>query len=151
MSSETPTVVIREIRLNDAQAAAQLSGELGYPAEVEEMKTRIGVVNSSRGRVAYVAERAGTVLGWIEVIIAHHLSTGAHGEIAGLIVTADHRSSGIGRKLIAQAEQWVANQGAATMIVRSRVTREAAHKFYLREGYTLLKTSAVFSKQLTRK
>jgi hypothetical protein len=33
-------------------------------------------------------------------------------------------------------------------IVRSRITREAAHRFYLREGYTIEKTSLVFSKQL---
>jgi hypothetical protein len=33
------------------------------------------------------------------------------------------------------------------MLVRSRVTREQAHRFYLREGYELTKTSAVFSKR----
>jgi GNAT superfamily N-acetyltransferase len=149
MSSEPHPILIREIALHDAEAAAGLSAELGYPAEVEEMEKRIAVLNSSNGRVVYVAETADKLLGWIEVHIAHHLSTGTHGEIAGLVVTADHRSSGIGRKLLAQAEQWVAHQGVATMVVRSRISREAAHRFYLREGYTRLKTSAVFSKQLT--
>lgn len=146
--SNTATI-IREIALADAEAAAALSAELGYPAQIAEMERRIAMVNSSSGHVVYVAESAGTVLGWIDVNIAHHLSTGTHGEIAGLVVAADHRSSGIGRKLIAQAEQWLTNQGVTTIIVRSRITREAAHRFYLREGYTLLKTSAVFSKQLT--
>jgi GNAT superfamily N-acetyltransferase len=141
-------ILIREIALTDAEAAAQLSAELGYRAEIEEMRERIRVVNSSRDRAVYVACRANTVIGWIDVGIVHHLSTGAHGEIGGLVVSAEYRSGGIGRKLITQAEQWVADHGIPTMIVRSRTTREAAHRFYLREGYTMTKTSAVFSKQM---
>jgi hypothetical protein len=35
-----------------------------------------------------------------------------------------------------------------SIVVRSRATREAAHRFYLREGYTQTKTSAVFTKSL---
>jgi hypothetical protein len=34
------------------------------------------------------------------------------------------------------------------MTVSSRVTREGAHRFYLREGYELSKTSHVFAKPL---
>jgi len=141
-------ILIREIALTDAEAAAQLSAELGYPAELEEMRERIGVVNSSRDRVVYVACVANTVIGWLDVGIVHHLATGAHGEIGGFVVSPDYRSAGIGRKLITRAEQWVADQGILRMIVRSRITREAAHRFYLREGYTMTKTSAVFCKQL---
>jgi GNAT superfamily N-acetyltransferase len=141
-------ILIREIALTDAEAAARLSAELGYPAELEEMKERIAVANSSRDHVVYVACAGNTVIGWIDVGIVHHLSTGAHGEIGGLVVSPEYRSAGIGRKLITRAEQWVADQGILRMIVRSRMTREAAHRFYLREGYTMTKTSAVFGKQL---
>ncbi|HTU45106.1 MAG TPA: GNAT family N-acetyltransferase [Bryobacteraceae bacterium] len=141
-------ILIREITLSDAEAAAQLSAELGYPAEIDEMKKRIALVSSASDRVVYVAQIAETVVGWIDVSIVHHLSTGMHGEIGGLVVSAEHRGSGIGRKLVAQGERWVADRGIATMIVRSRITREAAHRFYLREGYTMTKTSAVFSKAL---
>jgi hypothetical protein len=34
------------------------------------------------------------------------------------------------------------------MVVRSQMAREAAHRFYVREGYRQTKTSAVFSKSL---
>jgi hypothetical protein len=34
------------------------------------------------------------------------------------------------------------------MTVSSRVTREGAHRFYVREGYELSKTSHVFAKPL---
>lgn len=143
-------IVIRQIALSDANAAAELSAELGYPADVEAIGKRIDSVNSSKEHVVYVACISNRVAGWIDVGIIHLLSTGAHGEIRGLVVASEYRSRGIGRKLVARAEQWVADQGITSMIVRSRISRQAAHRFYVREGYSMIKTSAVFSKQLKK-
>ena len=42
------------------------------------------------------------------------------------------------------------DHGCARMTVRSRVARERAHRFYLREGYVLEKTSHVFRKPLVK-
>ncbi|HEX4230085.1 MAG TPA: GNAT family N-acetyltransferase [Bryobacteraceae bacterium] len=141
-------IQIREIAATDAEAAAQLCAELGYPVEAEPMRERIDELSDAKGRVVYVACVSNMVIGWIEVSIVRHLSSGASGEIGGFIVSSGYRGGGIGRQLIAQAEQWVAYKGAAKMVVRSRITREAAHRFYFREGYSITKTSAVFSKQL---
>lgn len=145
---ETP-ILIREIAAGDAEAAAELSAELGYPTAVVQMRRRIEQVSCTRDRVVYVACMWNVVVGWIDVGLAHHLSTGAFGEIAGLVVSGKYRSSGIGRQLVMKAEEWVANHGVQRIVVRSRTTRESAHRFYLREGYSLMKTSAVFSKELT--
>ena len=60
------------------------------------------------------------------------------------------RSRGIGRVLVARAEQWALERGLKSVVVRSQIAREAAHNFYLREGYARTKTSAVFTKQLDR-
>jgi (aminoalkyl)phosphonate N-acetyltransferase len=96
-------ILIREIALSDAEAAAQLSSELGYPAEVAVMRERIAVVNASSNRVVYVACIANTMIAWIEVAIVHHLSTGAQGEIGGLVVSGEYRGRGIGQELITNA------------------------------------------------
>jgi GNAT superfamily N-acetyltransferase len=61
-------------------------------------------------------------------------------------VSSGFRSRGIGHLLIACAERWAVEQGLKMILVRSRDTREAAHRFYLREGFARTKTSAVFSK-----
>lgn len=140
------SIVIRQIQLDDCDAVAKLSGELGYPAESATIRQRIEELLVSNDRITYVAAIGEAVVGWIEVAIAHHLATGTHGEITGLIISTEYRSKGLGRKLLIEAERWIANQGISQMIVRSRVSREAAHRFYIREGYTLIKTSAVFSK-----
>ena len=142
-------IVVREITLRDAAAAAVLSGELGYPASVEEMEQRIRDLPARNDHAVFVAclpeER---VVGWIDVAITHHLQADPYGEIGGLVVSGEVRSAGIGRRLLAEAEQWVSDRGIKRMVVRSRVSREDAHRFYERERYSRTKTSAVFSKDL---
>jgi GNAT superfamily N-acetyltransferase len=58
------------------------------------------------------------------------------------------RGAGIGRRLCEQAEAWSRQQGAKKIRVTSRSTREAAHRFYLRDGYRQTKISMVFEKPL---
>jgi GNAT superfamily N-acetyltransferase len=54
------------------------------------------------------------------------------------------RGKGIGARLVRAAEEWARSKGIATVLVRSQIAREDAHRFYLREGYERTKTSAVF-------
>ena len=58
------------------------------------------------------------------------------------------RSGGVGKDLLEAAERWAREHGCRTMTVRSRITRERAHRFYEREGYRRVKTSHVFGKPL---
>jgi GNAT superfamily N-acetyltransferase len=139
---------IREIAVSDAAAAAQLAVELGYPVPPDEMAKRIEDLQHSTHHVVYVACLSGTVLGWIDLSIGQHLQSEPYCEIGGLVVSNSVRGGGIGRQLVAKAEQWAKEQGVQNMLVRSRVTREGAHRFYVREGYTQTKISAVFTKQL---
>jgi GNAT superfamily N-acetyltransferase len=139
---------IREITLADAATAASLSGELGYPASPEVMQERIASL--SPDHVVYVASMAGQVAAWIDVSVTHHLQSDPRAEIGGLVVSSELRSRGIGRALVARAEQWACERGLQSVVVRSQIAHEAAHNFYLREGYVRTKTSAVFTKQLDR-
>lgn len=141
-------IAIREIRLTDAEAAAQLSGELGYPVTPAGMKERIANRELMTGHAVFVACHQDSVVGWIDVSIVHHLQVEPYGEIGGLVVSSACRSSGIGALLVSRAEDWIRQQGLSRVLVRSQVAREAAHRFYLREGYERVKTSAVFSKVL---
>jgi GNAT superfamily N-acetyltransferase len=59
------------------------------------------------------------------------------------------RGLGVGKRLCAEVEEWSRGKGLAVVRVTSRSTREAAHRFYLREGYRQTKTSAVFEKVLS--
>ena len=141
-------VRIREILKDDAEAASRLSAELGYPVSAKAMARRIEQLQGLTQHVVYVACVGETIVGWIDVAVAHHLQADPFGEIGGLVVASQCRSAGIGERLLDAAEGWMAAQGIATALVRSRASREAAHRFYLRHGYARTKTSEVFSKAL---
>jgi GNAT superfamily N-acetyltransferase len=145
-SSEALTV--RPIRETDAAAAAALSGELGYPADPAVMRERIARIGSLSDHAIFVACLGDLVVGWIHVATVLHVQAAPRAEIGGLVVTAECRSAGIGTALVRRAESWARSNGLETMVVRSQAMREAAHRFYLREGYVRTKTSAVFSKPL---
>jgi len=141
-------LLTREITPADAEAAAKLSEQLGYPASPAEMKQRIETLGRLTDHGIYVACVAGTVVGWIDVGISRHLQSEPRAEIGGLVVSAEVRGRGIGRHLVACAENWARQRGLSGMVVRSQIAREGAHNFYLREGYARTKTSAVFTKTL---
>jgi len=132
----------------DAPEVALLSGELGYPAEPDAMRRRIESLIRQPDQAAFVASYPENVAGWISVAISHHLCVESRAEITALVVSSELRSRGIGRLLVERAEQWAASRGLKEMVVRSRVSREDAHRFYLREGYERTKTSAVFTRHL---
>lgn len=139
---------IREIDITDADAAARLSGELGYAVSAKVMEDRIRRVTELADHAVFVAHVQDRVVAWIDVGAIHHLQAEPSCEIGGFVVSDGFRSAGIGRRLIARGEQWARERGLTRMIVRSQIAREAAHRFYLREGYERTKTSAVFTKTL---
>ncbi|MDQ2949678.1 MAG: hypothetical protein M3Y27_27700, partial [Acidobacteriota bacterium] len=57
---------IREIALVDAETAAQLCEQLGYPVSIEAIKKRIATVQTLPNHVVYVSSVSHTVVGWID-------------------------------------------------------------------------------------
>jgi GNAT superfamily N-acetyltransferase len=142
----TPT--IREIRPSDAEEVARLTTQLGYERSASEIAQWIaGLASLKHRQTAFVACLGREVVGWIEVSIERRLQSPEFGFIGGLVVSQDHRSRGLGRKLCQSAERWTWNHGMAKVRVTSRNTRIDAHRFYLRDGYEAVKTSMVFEKK----
>jgi GNAT superfamily N-acetyltransferase len=142
-------LVIRKANSADARDICELSAELGYPSPLDAMQRRIDVLASLADHAVYVATVGGEMAGWIHVAIVHRLQAESRAEIGGLVVGAQARSKGIGRELVARAEEWALQQGANSVAVRSQIARQDAHRFYLREGYSQTKTSAVLTKLFT--
>ena len=144
--STRESCLIRKAVVADAEALSGLSAELGYPVPAEVMHDRIAHLSSEHS--VLVAESGGKVIGWIDVGLSFHLQSGTRAEIGGLVVAEKFRSGGIGRRLLAQAEQWAKDNGVVEVLLRSNSKRADAHRFYLRENYAQIKTSAVFLKKL---
>jgi GNAT superfamily N-acetyltransferase len=148
MVTDKAEIVIRNVSPADAADAAGLSAELGYPVAEEAMQKRIADIMTQEDHAVFGAYIDGRLVGWIHVTITQHLQSGRYGEIGGLVVSENFRGCGIGQALVKSAEEWVAGRGLDAILVRSRIARERAHEFYLRQNYSRVKTSAVFSKSL---
>lgn len=142
--------VVRPIESRDAQAVAELARQLGYERSPDQVRFWVEDLANCGDQAAFVAELAGEVVAWIEVSLERRLQSETFGMIGGLVVKDGIRSRGIGGLLCRHAEQWSREKGAKKIRVTSRSTREAAHRFYLRDGYEVVKTSLVFEKPLER-
>jgi GNAT superfamily N-acetyltransferase len=137
------------MRGDDAAAVADLATQLGYPSTGEEVRERFVALAASEADGVLVAVDEGDVpIGWIHVARQMQLVASDRATIGGLVVADGHRSAGVGTELLAAAEAWARDHGARVMSVRSRSTRERAHRFYQRSGYELIKLSHVFEKPL---
>jgi GNAT superfamily N-acetyltransferase len=140
---------IRAAAVGDAPELAELTTQLGYPVEPAAMRARLEHVLARSHDVVLVAVDADDrPIGWIHVAVLALLEHSHHAAINGLVVDERHRSAGIGRALLAAGEAWARQRGAIEISVRSRSTRERAHRFYERLGYEEIKRSHVFGKPL---
>jgi GNAT superfamily N-acetyltransferase len=141
-------LLIRRLTADDAEAAAELSGQFGYPCPVADLRERIEEMLRAADRVAFAAVVDGQIVGWIDAAMERHLQSPASAVIGGLVVREDTRGLGVGRRLCLEIEEWARSKSVPLVRVRSQIKREDAHRFYLRDGYRKVKTSLVFEKLL---
>jgi GNAT superfamily N-acetyltransferase len=139
---------IRRARKNDSARIAELSAQLGYPATGQEIVQRMERMRPAALHAVFVAESEKLVTGWLHVSVTPLLEVPLRAEVNGLVVDEKRRSAGSGAKLLQAAERWAAKKGCQSVSVRSNVTRERAHEFYLRNGYEHYKTQKAFRKYL---
>lgn len=148
-NSQPAKLKIRRARSSDAPHLAELTTQLGYPTTPAAVTKILRKMKTDGPHALFVAESPSKqVIGWTHVSVAHLLETGARAEINGLIIADGQRSLGAGALLLDAAEAWARKHGAREMSVRSKVERERAHKFYLRQGYDHYKTQKAFRKPL---
>ena len=139
---------IRAATLGDVPALVRLNEQLGYPTNEPDLRERLAPILESAEDEVLVAAEGSEPIGWIHVAVERGLEDSHVAGLRGLVVDEAHRSGGVGKDLLEAAEQWARESGCRTMTVRSRITRERAHRFYEREGYRRVKTSHVFGKAL---
>jgi GNAT superfamily N-acetyltransferase len=149
VTAQVVNATIRAAAMTDASELADLTTQLGYPVEADELRRRLGRIASRPDDVVLVAVDADdSAIGWIHVAMLALLEHSDYASINGLVVDESERGAGIGQALVAAGEAWARRQGATEITVRSRSTRERAHRFYERIGYEEIKRSHVFGKPL---
>ena len=134
--SDMASFRIRPLEPADEGAVAALSGELGYPTTGLEMAGRLAAVLADPGHAAFAAVgEDGSLLGWVHVCRRLLLIDPPSAFVEGLVVSPEARRRGVGRALMAAAEEWAERQGARAVRLRSAATRADAHAFYGALGY----------------
>lgn len=141
--------MIRKGKVSDAARLAELSEMLGYPVEPEAMRRRLERLSMKPDHVILVAEiSSALVVGWIHAAEHDILEMGSFCEILGLVVAADQRGEGIGRRLLEQVEHWALGRRLEEVSVRSNINRAESHPFYERLGFVRVKTQHVYRKRI---
>ena len=150
MTKEKKQVLkIRRAKTEDAARLRELTGQLGYPAALTEIRKRMQGIRPAAQHALFVAEtKDAGVIGWIHVTKQPLLEAEIVAQINGLVVAEEHRSLGVGAQLLAAAEDWARKHGCQGVVVRSNVIRERAHQFYERNAFEHYKTQKTFRKPL---
>ena len=131
-----PECSIRDAELNDAPELAALMCELGHETDRTEMGTRLALILSDPACKTFVAVMDGHVCGMIgTVMYPSYEHNDPSGRILALVTSSATRRRGIGRALIAAAENDLAQRGIRRVALNTSLTREDAHKFYESLGY----------------
>lgn len=110
--------------------------ELGYETTTSEMQMRLERITADERYRTFVAVHDGEVCGMIGTFTSlsyEHNDPG--GRILALVTLRTLRRHGIGRVLIATAEQDFVQRGIRRVALNTRLAREDAHKFYESLGY----------------
>jgi GNAT superfamily N-acetyltransferase len=142
--------LIRGATLGDAAEIARLSAQLGYPAGIAVFADRLARLLPLPTHAVLVCEGDdGRLSGFIGLEQRLMIESGDKAEVVGLVVDADARRTGAGRRLIAAAEAWARTRGLRELFLRSNVVRPEAHAFYPALGFERCKTQHVYRKALT--
>ncbi|MCC3158397.1 GNAT family N-acetyltransferase [Hymenobacter sp. 15J16-1T3B] len=127
-------VLFRPAAAADAEALAGLIGSIGYPTEAAVLRRRLAHLTAAGDQVL-VADLQGRVVGYAHLHQMPFLHRAPDGRVVTLAVAEELRSQGLGRRLLQEAERVLREWGCGRVEITSGFSREAAHRFYLREGY----------------
>jgi len=130
-------------------AVGPLLVQLGYEVRGADLARRFPALSADPNQLLLVAADHGKVIGWGQGQIESTLIVGRRLVIAGLVVEEKYRSKGAGAALLTALELWGKDHGCEGVRVSSRLTRERAHVFYDRNGYTREKVSQIFKKDFS--
>ena len=128
--------MIREARIADYEDIHHLcESDMGYICDKERVKLRLSTLDHSRECV-FVADQECRIVGFIHVEKYEVLYAPSMANILGIAISERFRRQGLGRQLLAAAEEWAKSKEITLMRLNSGKTREEAHLFYRSMGYS---------------
>ncbi len=136
-------ITLRFAREKDLAVLVQLLEELGYSSDEKTIRNRLSKIRSRNGQVIVAVNDDEQVVGCVQAYLDLRLAEGEMGEIVSLVVKNDVRGQGIGKQLLQEAKNWIAEKGCTKIRVRANVKRDRAHQFYKRQGFDEVKSQKI--------
>jgi N-acetylglutamate synthase-like GNAT family acetyltransferase len=126
---------IREAGAGDEAAISALLDELGYPAGLDEVARRLERLARDAGSWLWLAVDGERVVGLAGLHVMPLIEREPLGRVTAIVVTQVERRGGIGRALMARAEEEARRQGCERLEVTTAERRTDAHAFYRGLGF----------------
>ena len=133
-------VIVREVRLEDAAAIAEVNREaLGYDFPLESTQDQLARIIKAPNVVLFVADDGQEVLGYIQLSDYENTYHRPLKNLITLAISPRHQRRGVGRLLLAAGEEWARADGACGVRLVTGQNRVDARKFYAANGYEVRK------------
>jgi ribosomal protein S18 acetylase RimI-like enzyme len=140
--------VIRALTRSDARRVAELTVQLGYDADVHQIRVRLDRLAGEAAHHVIGVEAPRGLVAFAHFFERPSIEKGFDMVIQSLVVDVTLRRSGIGRLLMDQIEHVARAKNCDKVVLSSQASRNDAHGFYKRLGYEVGTTSNVFLKRL---
>ena len=154
------SIHIRPAHLSDLGQLASLCEALWPKSSAEEHAQELRLILGGKAAsvltmplIIFVAEaNDGTLAGFLEVDLRSH-ADGCNpsrpvGYIEGWYVTEDHRQFGVGRKLLAKAEEWARSHNCVEMASDALIENEISQRAHEALGYEVVDRCVHYRKRL---
>jgi len=135
-----PTLVIRKCCSEDAHHMLPLMRQLRYPTTPSVLKERLCMLEEHEQLASLVAELDGVVVG--TVFLRQHQTHDMPRpvtRITALVVDEKHRGTGIGKRLLREAENWGRERGSSQLLVSVAGENNMSSKsFYEYSGFSCM-------------
>ena len=153
-----PDIYIRPAQLSDHDQLVRLREALWPDASADELSRELMQILEGKAAVTLphiilVAEASdGTIAGFLEIDLRSH-ADGCNpsrpvGFIEGWYVAENHRQKGIGRKLLAEAEEWARGQGCAEIASDTWLDNVLSQRVHEALGYEVVDRCVHYRKTL---
>ena len=140
--------VIRTLTCSDAHRVAELNAQLGYDADVQQIRVRLDRLGRDAAHHVIGVEGPGGLVAFAHFFERPSIEKGFDMVVQSLVVDNALRGSGIGRLLMERIEHVARSKNCDTVALSSQASRTDASEFYKRLGYELSATSNLVLKRL---
>ena len=145
--------MIRPATPGDIENMAAMGVKLWPEETVESLRTDFSEISGSSKDCVFLSEENNQPVGFIHVSVRHDYVEGSSssptGYVEAVYVAPDHRQTGVGKALLAEAEKWCLQKGCIEIGSDTEIENTISQIFHLGAGFTRSNVLVTFIKKLT--